>query len=301
MTTYTAKQPLLKFYFLFILVIFIWGVGWPINKIGLQFMPPLWFVLFRILFSGCALFLFLGVRNQIYMPRKRDLSIIFSLGFLQIGLFIILVTLGLNEVEAGRSAIITYTTPLWTTPIAAFVFKEKIAFQKLIGIFFGFVGILILFSPWGINWHDHNILLGNFLILTSAICWALAIICSRYMKWYREPIELLPWQFLVALIPTALVCFIVDPRPHIIWNTEIILILSFTAIFTTAFAYWAFILVSKTLPITTTSMGLLAIPIISFFTSYFFTGEQITLNKIIAMLFILIGLFFAIMVDSRKK
>lgn len=60
------------------------------------------------------------------------------------GIFVLLINVGLHLVEAGRSAILVYTTPIWVTPIAIFIFKEKAGFLKWLGLVLGIAGIIVL-------------------------------------------------------------------------------------------------------------------------------------------------------------
>lgn len=295
------KKKNLGIYLLFAIVIFIWSIGWSINKMGLLYMPAIWFGVFRVGGAAAFLFFMLGISGQLHLPRAKDIPIILSIGLLQMGLFIIFINLGLFYVEAGRSAILAYTTPLWTTPIATLFFKEKLSMQKFLGLCLGVLGILVLFSPFSLDWHNTNELIGNSYILLSAILWSLAMICTRYMKWYSSPIQLLPWQFLVGFFPTFLLAIYLAPSPHIQWCHQLYAILFVTIIFISAFAYWGFILVTKNLPVTTSSMGLLAIPLTSLLASHIITGEVITLNKTIAMVLIMLGLALATLFNSEKR
>ena len=51
----SAVGPLANEYSLLFLVILFWGINWPIMKLGVQHMPPLWFATARI-FLGALFF-----------------------------------------------------------------------------------------------------------------------------------------------------------------------------------------------------------------------------------------------------
>ena len=168
---------------LLIFVILIWGLNWPINKIGLEYMSPIVFATSRLIIATVSMFLIVILTRNFIWPTRQDLPIILTIGLLQMGIFVLLINVGLHLVEAGRSAILVYTTPIWVTPIAIFIFKEKAGFLKWLGLVLGIAGIIVLFGPWGIKWDNYAALLGNGILLLAAMCWAIAIICARHMKW----------------------------------------------------------------------------------------------------------------------
>lgn len=285
-----------RLYLLLITLILVWGISWPIAKMGLDYMPPLWFAVFRLVIGTVSMFLVVGVLGKLIVPNKQDLKIIVSIGILQIALFMAFVTIGLYYVDAGRSAVLVYTTPLWVVPISVLVFKEKTTVGKWIGFVFGLIGIGILFNPFEVNWFMRDELIGNGVLLAAAFCWSIAILCARYMRWVRSPLELIPWQLLVATIPVSFLAFFQNPQPHILWNAALIFSLFFCGIFATAFAYWGSVVISKELPATTTSLSLLAVPVCGLLFSSWLLHEKITLSLMLAMIFIVGGLLCVVKV-----
>lgn len=47
--TEMVQNTKLRIYVLIILLIIVWGLCWPINKMGLDFIAPIWFAAFRLL------------------------------------------------------------------------------------------------------------------------------------------------------------------------------------------------------------------------------------------------------------
>ena len=87
----------------------------------------------------------------------------------QYGWVIGIVYLSLAEVTA-----IEFTTPIWILILAAIFLKEKITFNKTIGILLGFIGVLIILKP-GLEIISHNAI----VVLLSAICFAIAHIATK--------------------------------------------------------------------------------------------------------------------------
>lgn len=284
------RNAALRIYLLLILLVIIWGLCWPINKMGLAFMPPIWYAAYRLLIGMISLFLIVSLGGRFVIPDLRDLPIIIVFGLLQMALFLSLITIGLHYVSAGRSAMLVYTTPIWIAPLAILFFNEKLTTYKAVGLILGMLGILMLFSPWAIDWSSKAELLGSGILVLAAICWAIAILCARNMTWYRSPLELVPWQLFVGTGIVFIIAYLQHPAPLIVWNLTLIISLLFTGILGAAFGYWGSIVVSKELPSITVSLYYLAIPVVCLFFSALLLHESITAIIILAMLFILSGI-----------
>ncbi len=290
-----------RIYSLVFCLIIAWGLSWPISKIGLEYMPPSWYAAYRLLTGMISLFLIAAMTGNLVIPDKRDLPVIFVMGIIQMALFIVLITTGLHYVDPGRSAMLVYTTPLWVIPLAILFFNEKLTIHKFLGFVLGIVGIIILFSPWGMDWSDKIALFGNGLLLLAALTWAIAILCARNMKWYREPLELIPWQMALSLIPVFILAYFLHPHHLIQWNETLVGSLLFTGIFGTAFGFWGTLVVSKELPSITVSLCYLAIPVAGIIFSALIIHEPITYVMITAMMFILSGIALVAWGNRKKR
>lgn len=279
-----------KIYWLFLSVMLIWGLSWPMNKIGIQYLSPIWFTASRLIIATVSSFIVVKYLGKLILPSKRDLPLILSIGLLQMGLFTILINIGLNFVDAGRSAILTYTTPLWVLPIAILGFKEKSTFLKWIGFGLGMSGVLVLLSPWTIDWSHRQTIVGNLTLLAAAFSMAISILAARNLRWHRSPLELLPWQFLMGTLPTVLLAFYIDPHPSVEWNAPLAITLFYTGLIGTAIGNFGAVIVGKELPSITVSLGFLGVPIFGVLFSSLILHEAITPSIQLAMLLIPSGI-----------
>lgn len=287
-------------YTLLLLVVVIWAVAWPVSKVGLIDMPPMWYSAMRLCIGFITIFVILLFQKKIKLPTKKDLPLILSIGMLQMACFLLFLNGGLLFVDAGRSAILVYSTPFLVTPIAVMFFKEKMTRLKILGLFLGLIGLLLLFNPRSFNWHDPHVLIGNGLLLLAAVCWAIAMLHTRYGKWHTPCLYLVPWQLLIACIFVIGAAYLTQPNPTIAWTSRLWWTIIYNGVLATGFAYAAIIYVCQELPVTSTSLLLLGVPVLGLIVSSVWLGEQITLNILIAMLFIVGGLA-TILLDRPNK
>ena len=96
-------------------VVVAWGLTWPVNKLLLQIVPPLWAVGLRSVIASVVLFALAWALGRLALPPRGDLPVFLSLTLLQMVGFTVLTSYGLAVVPAGRSIVLAYTTPLWVT------------------------------------------------------------------------------------------------------------------------------------------------------------------------------------------
>ena len=100
-----ASQPLSRpaAYAMLAALVVIWGLNWPIMKLVVHAMPPLWFVVTRLTVGAACLFAFLLVTGRLATPTRADWPVVISVSLFQMWLFIGLTTIGLQFIPAGRS------------------------------------------------------------------------------------------------------------------------------------------------------------------------------------------------------
>jgi drug/metabolite transporter (DMT)-like permease len=283
-----------RIFALFIFIVFTWGLAWPVNKIGLEYMSPLWYTAARLIVGTLAMLLIVIATKNFSLPERRELPLVFTIGLLQIGIYILLTNVGLAYLPAGRSSLLAYTTPLWVMPIATIFFKEHSGPLKWTGFFLAIIGLFILINPRELDWHDSKILLGTGALLLASLCWGLSMLCARYMKWTKSPLQLIPWQLLVGAIPVLIFALIKEPSVSIQWNMPLVLSLVYTGIIVTGISYWCGVIINKELPTIIVSLGFLIVPVFSFAISAMYLHETINLSTAIAMTLILLGLLLVV-------
>ncbi|OUR86643.1 EamA family transporter, partial [Cycloclasticus sp. 44_32_T64] len=266
------KKILSSAWVLLVLVVVIWGSNWPIMKIGLRSIDPLWFTAARLGIALIAISILLLFLGRFKRPHRQDFPIVLGVGVMQFAAFVTLINLGLTEVNAGRAALLAYTTPLWVTPGAYFFLKEPISRMKLVGASVGLCGLLILFNPLGFDWSDASVVKGNGLLLLAALVWALSILHIRKHEWKGSVLELTPWQIMVALLIVVPYAWFSNTKP-VIWSTELIIILLYNGVMATALAQWASMRVTQILPAVTVSLGFLMVPLMGILSSILWLDE----------------------------
>lgn len=285
MTPSSRRQGLLAL----IIVVLAWGLTWPVNKVVLLSLSPLWAVTLRSAIATVALFALTAWRGRITLPPRGDLPVLLSITLLHMVGFNLLASWGLSLVPTGRTVVLAYTTPLWVTPGALLLLREPLTPGRLIGVLVGLTGLATLFNPLIFDWSDRSIVLGHLAILTGALLWAASILHIRAHRWRSTPFALIPWETLLATLALTPIALVTEPRPQVNGSPTFILLLLYLGIAGTGLAYWAAATASRLLPAVTTSLGLLATPVVSVITATLWLGEPLTISLVVAIALVLGG------------
>ena len=272
-----------------VIVIVAWGLTWPVNKVVLATLSPLWAVTLRSAIATIALFALTAWRGRIAWPSRQDLPVLLSITLLHMVGFNLLASWGLGLVPTGRTVVLAYTTPLWVTPGAALFLREPLTARRAVGVLIGLAGLVTLFNPLALDWSDRDVVLGNLAILAGALLWAVSILHIRAHRWVSTPFALIPWETLLATVLLLPIALATPPPAPADWTPSFIVLLLYLGIMGTAIAYWATATASRNLPAVTTSLGLLATPVVSVITATLWLGEPLTLTLVIAIVLVLGG------------
>jgi drug/metabolite transporter (DMT)-like permease len=267
-----------------------WGIGWPVNRAILYHLPPLSTVTVRSAIATVTLFAIAGWKRRLAPPHRQDVPVLLSISLLHMTAYAVLTSIGLLFVPVGRSIVLAYTMPLWITPGAALFLRERLTARRTTGVVLGLAGLAVLFNPLGFDWHNRDAVIGNAVLLLAALLWAGSILHIRAHRWRAAPFDLIPWEMALATLILCAAMLAVDGWPSIDWTSNLIGLLLYSALPGTALAFWASAVASQNLPAVTTSLGLLAAPVIGIVASAVTLGEAPTLTLLVAVAMIIGGI-----------
>jgi len=277
-------------YLLLVCLALVWGVHWPVAKIGLRDLPPFTYGALRVATGLAVIVIVLALRRGIRLPSRHDLPVVVSVGIGQMAAGIALMNLALPLVSAGRSAILVYTMPLWVALIQLPALRAGGAARQVAGLFVGLAGILVLLNPGAIDWESPGELLGSAGLLLSAVLWATTTIQLRHHQWKSSPLDLMPWQLLVALVPLVVAALVLDAGRPIHWEPVAVAAVLFSGPLATALAFWLSQSISRSLSPLATTMGFLAVPVVGLAASSVMLGEPLTVLDLAGALTTFVGI-----------
>lgn len=259
-----------------IVAIFSYGGLWPVMRVSVDLIPPFWFATARVLIGSLMLFAILIATGRFRVPPPSDYLIVLSVGVCMMGLYVTLVHYALQFVPAGRGALLAYSTPLWVTPVAVIFLGAKLTPLRSIGLVMGLSGLCFMFNPAGFDWSDPDVLIGNGMCILAAMSWSIAILHMRTRQWALTPLQLAPWQLLVATVITLPFTLLLEPRSDMEVGWPLLLLVVYGGFIGTGLGIWAVTSTVRYLGPVTASVGMLGGPVFATSLSVILLGETLT-------------------------
>jgi len=185
------------------------------------------------------------------------------------------VLFGVQQMPAGRSAILAYTMPVWATLVSLAVLHEPLGRRKAFGLALGMAGMLVLLGD------DLTALRGNpfgtLMILGAAIVWAFGTVLLRKFNPAIPQNTLTGWMMIVGWIPIALAAPFFDPD----WMRDLTtlsgaawLAIVYNIFFAGTLAHWAWFTLARTLPVAVSSLSSLPVPVVGVLSGMLVLGER---------------------------
>jgi drug/metabolite transporter (DMT)-like permease len=277
----------------------VWGVHWVIVKVGLDYLPPLTYAASRVAVGLVAMVALLAWQGRLRLPDRANLPIIASIGVFQIAIAVVIQNFALQVVDAGRSAVLLYTMPLWVAVLLALLFGIRPRRNELAGLALGVGGLVLLLNPTSTDWGVVGEVLGALGLLANAVMWAGTTIHVRRHHWTQSPLELQPWMLLVALVPLGLLAAGVEGGRGIRWEPVTLLFLLYSGLAATAFATWATQAITRTLGPQVAATGYLAVPVVGLVAGWLVLGERLGPPDVAGFALILGGVAVTSLLPSR--
>ncbi|MGH6960346.1 MAG: DMT family transporter, partial [Dongiaceae bacterium] len=243
----------------------------------------------------------LAAVGRLAWPARADWPVIASVGVFQMAAFQPLVNYGLGSVEASRSVVLVYTTPLWVVPGAVLFLGERLNRRKLIGLALGLAGVAVLFNPLGLDWRDRAVVTGSLLLMIAAMIWGIAILHIRGHNWRMSALQLTPWQLLLAFLLLLPLTIAVEGAPKPNWTNSLIAALIYNGPIATGFCFWAATSITRALPAVTSSLSFLGVPVMGVTLSALTLGEPLSASLLAGFGLILAGVATVNLADRPAR
>ncbi len=251
----------------------VWGLNWPIMKMGVTGFPPLTFRFICLLIGTPVLGLGLwAMKVPFRIPRLywRELLV---LAIFNMFIWHALIILAVQYLSSGRSAILGYTMPIFSAIIGAWVFKHQLAQRAWGGVAAAALGVVLLL------WHELSNLTGKpigvVLALIAASTWALG---TQLLRRTSIPLPTLTLSFWMTAMTTVVMGILSFAFEFDRWQepstTHWVSIL-YNAILVFGFAHAAWFYLARSLPPVASTLSVMMIPILGVFSGAWALNETL--------------------------
>lgn len=278
----------------------LWGLMAPIGKSALAEFSPLSVTTFRMV-GAAACFWLLSLFCKREQVDHRDMlkiffASLFALVFNQ-GVFIF----GLSLTSPIDASIVTTTLPIVTMIVAAIYLKEPVTNKKVLGIFVGAMGALILILSSQSAAGGGGSIWGDLLCLTAQISFSIYLTVFKGLSQRYSPITLNKWMFVYASM--CYIPFSYHDVAVIDWNgisTAAWLQVGYVVVGGSFLAYICIMTAQRLLRPTVVSMYNYMQPIVASIVTIIIGLGTFNLEKGIAIALVFLGVYIVTQSKSRK-
>jgi len=277
----------------------IYGVSFTVAKVVMPvYVQPFGFILLRVL-GAALLFWTVGLflkqeKIEVTDYPRLLLGAVFGIALNQLSFF-----KGLNLTTPINASVIMVTSPIMVLIFSSFLINEKATKKKVLGIFIGLLGAVLLIVFGKDIGTATNATLGNALVFVNASSYALYLILIKNLTKKYHAITLAKWLYLLGLI--MVLPFGFSELSAVDWTSMPLPILyrvGFVIVFTSFMTYMFNLFAIKELKPTTLSIFIYLQPVIASSYALFVGSDSLNAIKIGATVLIFIGVY---LVTRRPK
>ena len=273
-----------KHLFLAVLVTAVWGLNFPVTKLGLAAIDPL--LLTALRFTLAALpWVFFVKRPPIAIKWLAAYGLIFGVAMWA------LINLGIEwGVPPGTAALLIQFSAFFTMGWGVLLFREQLSYAQMLGIGLAVLGLIsiILASP------GQGTTLGYALLLVSALSWSVGNVIIKQSK-VREMFAFVVWASVFPPLPLLLLTWLAHgsaPFTALVTHFEWVALFSllFQVYAATHFCYWGWNLLLREYPVSRVAPLSLLIPVFGVAGSMLILGHRVGASEGVSIALILSAL-----------
>ena len=262
-----------------------WGLNWPIMKVVIAEVPPLYFRSCCLLLGGTGLLaLARATGNSIAVPQGQWRRVLLLSLFNIIG-WNVFAIYGVSLLPSGRAALLGYTMPLWSTLLSVWVLGEQITARRLIGLVLGLAGIVALMG--GSLGGMMQAPVGVACMILAAWSWALGVVLFKRLPVAMPTSSLTGWTMLLGSIPITLAAISLETSRLVMPSFWPAFGLVYNVFVAFMFCYWAWNRIVLMVPVAVSSLSSLATPLVGVMGGMLILGEPLGWSEVLATLLIL--------------
>lgn len=254
-----------------ILLTLVWGLNWPVMKLGVTGFPPLTFRAMSILLGVPVLAVALLVMKvPFHIPRRLwpELS---KLTLTNMLVWHVCIILAVTQLSSGRTAILGYTMPIFSAVIGALVFVTALSRRGWLGVVAAAIGVGLLL------WHELTGLAGRpgavALALVAAAVWALGTQLLRRTRAELPTLTLSFWMTVITGVVLALLAVVFERDRWHVPSAAVSWAIAYNAVMIFGYAHAAWFFLARTLPPVASTLSVMFIPVLGVFSGALWLGE----------------------------
>ena len=273
---------------LLVLLTLFWGVNWPVMKLGVAQLPPLFFRSICIAGGLVVIWGWAGARGiSLQVPHGAWPTIV-KLALPNVIVWHLLAILAIKMLPSGRAAILGYTMPVWAVVLGLLLFNERPLPRHWIGVLAAAVGIVLLLASELTSLAGAP--LGTLLMLTAAAAWGYG---THLMRRHLTGMPIIALTFWMLVLTLAVMIVATTMFELTRWRMPTTLewaSIAYNMVLAIAFCHVVWSMLARKLPPAASGLSVMMIPVLGVFSGMWMLGERPSWHDYVALALILVAL-----------
>ena len=262
----------------------VWGMNWPILKIGVTGYPPITFRSISMWIGWPLLGLVLLKMNVSFKVPRAEWKDLLLLAFSNMFVWHVMIILAVQDLSSGRAAILGYTMPIFSAVIGVLLYKSPVRPRAWMGVAFAALAALLLL------WHELTHLsgkpLGVVMALVAAAFWALGTQQIRHTRMTVPTLTIVFWMTGMTTLLMSVLSVVFESDRWTMPSTTTWGSIIYNALGVFVFAQAAWLGLARTLPPLASSLSVMFIPVLGVFAGAWWLGEVLHWQDWMAVLLV---------------
>ena len=268
MHTLSSQQKMLL-----ILLTLVWGLNWPVMKLGVTGFPPLTFRTLCMWLGLPLLWLFLRFKGTPLRIARRDWRELAVLTVFNMLFWHTLAILAIQTLSSGRAAILGYTMPVFSAVLGALWFGQRLGVRAWAGVAAAAGGVTLLL------WHEVSAMAGKpegvAMMLVAAATWALGTQLLRRTRIEAPTLAISFWMLVITTVWMTVVALLFEADAWVAPTPTVWAAIVYNAIGVFAFAQVVWLSLARDLPPIASTLSVMMIPVLGVFSGALWLGERL--------------------------
>ena len=279
----------------------VWGLAWPVTKIGLRDCDPFLLASLRSIVGGIFLFFWRLRKTDKERFDQHTLCVSFVAGTCWVGIPMALTSWALLTINVGLGSILQSTTPFFVAICAYFLLGEKqFSFAKIAGLVLGFLGIVLLFSDKPITDVTSQTILAAFAVLIPSILNGYGQVYARKHFHGKDQFGFMTVILIIAGLEALPFSFL-NGFPKVAPTIDLALAVLYLGIVASAIPFAVYFALLVRVDVVILSMVGYVIPVIAVVSGIVWFGERMSPPEIAGSIMVLVGVVLATQYDLVKS
>jgi drug/metabolite transporter (DMT)-like permease len=254
-----------------VLLTLVWGLNWPIMKLGVTDYPPLTFRALSIWLGIPVLALGLVVLKVPFRIARKDWPQLLWLAATNMFVWHACIILAVKTLSSGRAAILGYTMPIFSAVIGALVFSAVLSRRGWVGVGAAAVGVALLL------WHEFTGMAGKpagvALALLAAATWALGTQLLRRTRIEAPTLAISFWMTVMTAVVLSVPAVVFEQPQWKVPGSATAWAIGYNAVLIFGYAHAAWFYLARGLPPVASTLSVMFIPVLGVFSGALWLGE----------------------------